>query len=255
MSDLAESSVVDKSPLSNSNNPETTIPKPRDIKSLQALIRMKPKSHHQWCVMAVALNRDILRDDGKVDDLYAMVFLLGSFELKEDAEKHAKKLIEQTGHNSIFVARYATPIPIGTATKNRAIEQVMVDKNGKLLQLEESEYQHQIKQYEERLQTMKELNEESNNESDPDSIEHFKRTAYTAVNAWQSYMEAKETMERNLELYEKSRNSLKTHYAAHPEHENQWLPLIKERLVRRGQGDLYRSIAMGYAQLRDQLLK
>ena len=64
-----------------------TIHPPAKVNSLQALIRLRPKHGHEWCVLAFVLNRDIIKQDGTLDDLYGMVFLLGSFKEQTDAEE------------------------------------------------------------------------------------------------------------------------------------------------------------------------
>jgi hypothetical protein len=243
------------------NKPEYTpivagdvIPPPKKINSLQAIMKLKPIRDSEWCVYAYVLNRDLLHEDGTLDDLRAMIFPLGSFKKREKAEAHAKYVIETTGHPAVVVAKYGVPIAISENFTGNTVEKVTVDEKGKIMQLEDEEYRKTREEYEAKIKRDRELEVEAEQETDPDSIEHFKRQCYLAIkNKAVHAVKAHETKEA-LEQYEIRKEKVRDHYVRYPEHEQDWLPYLKEKLEERGEGELYRKIELGYKDLRSELL-
>ena len=70
-----------------------SVPPPAKVNSLQAITKLKPAKHSDWCVFAYVLNRDVLLPDGKLDDLRAVAFPLGAFSEREKAEAHCKSVM------------------------------------------------------------------------------------------------------------------------------------------------------------------
>lgn len=229
-------------------------PPPRKITSLQNLMRLKSKDGHQWGVFAYALNRDMIKKDGTLDDLHAVGFLLGSYSNEEDASQFAKDIISLTGHPAIIAAKYAQPIFLTSNHDPSKVVEVPLDNKGKILELESNEYKHEKEMYEKRIKQEKELLKEANEETNPDSIEHFKRQCYLAIKNKASYVVHTKEAEKSLESYNKHQKLVKEHFIKHPEHEKEWLPYLKEKLTERGELDLYLNIEGGYKEIRNELL-
>ena len=236
--------------MSKVNNPPTLVK--RD--SLQALARLKGPQGNDWCVLAYVLNHDIIDKDGKVDDFRGVVFPLGSFDDQERAERHAKGIIELTGHAGVIVARYARPVPLTVKFDSKAVVEVPVDSKGKLVQLETAQYKYENEEYERRVKREKELTKEAEEETDRNSIEHFKRHCYLAIKDRAALEYHKKQMAEMQLNYDKHQAAIREHYTRHPEHEEQWLPYMKKKLLERGEEPLYINLENGYAKLRDELL-
>lgn len=227
---------------------------PAKKNALRALMALKPKSGHEYNVLAYVLNRDMIKSDGSLDELHGVVFSLGSFGSKEKAEKHAKQIIEQTGHPGIVVAGYGCPIRLTTDVDTAATIDVPVDVKGKLVEWEDTQYKKEKDAIEKKIKVETELMEEAQQETNPDHIEHYKRQWYLAIKNKAMYMTSKASMEAADINYQKRVSSIKDHYTKHPEHDTQFLSHLKEKLIERGEGDLYENLATAYKELHPQII-
>lgn len=244
--------------MDNSDKPligGETIPKPVNRSSLQKVIQLKPRNQcHQWNVFTYALNRDIKQEDGTIDDLYGMLCLLGSFSDRDEADKEIARLIETTGHSHFFRARYAVAVQLTNKIPSAAITNISVDDKGKLIELENAEFKQEQQQYEKRIRIEKGLVKEAEEETNPDSVEHYKRQCYLAIKHYSEYESLRKKMEETLQNYQKRAALVKEHYQKHPEHDQEWLPHIKQTLENRGELSLYHFLEGGYKKYRNQLL-
>lgn len=233
-----------------------SIPKPTNQNALQKIVKLKPRNQcHQWNVFAYVLNRDLVNEDGTIDDLYGMLFPLGSFADRDDADKEVDRLIEVTGYSNIFRARYAFAVPLSDKIPSSNTSHVNVDDKGKLIKLENAEFQQEKQQYEKRIALEKELVKEAEEELDPDSIEYYKRQCYLAIKHYAEYEDLQKKMAETLQNYGKRAALVKAHYEKHPQHDQEWLPHIKTTLSERGELSLYQFLENGYKKYREQLLK
>ncbi len=231
-----------------------TIPPLPKVNSLQALMRLRPKKTHKFCVFAFVLNRDMINKDGALDDFYGYVFPLGSFDDKHDADKHAKTIIELTGHPAVVSSKYATPVPLSSKFDPKTVVEVPVDVKGKIIKLESDQYKQEKEYYETRVKKERELVEEAEEETNPDSIEHFKRQCYLAIKNYSAYIHSKKEADNAWNNYKKREAAVREHYSLHPEHEENWLPHLKDKLIERGELPLYSSLEAAYKELRPELL-
>ena len=224
------------------------------VNSLQALTRLRAKEGSQWCTFAFVLNRDMIKPDGTLDELHAMVFPLGSFADKDKAEEHAKNVIAITGHPGVLAAKYAAAVPLTTKFDPSVVTEVAVDAKGRLMELESAQYKREREEYERRIQQEKDIMKEAEEETNPDSIEHFKRKCYLAIQNRAKYQFHTREAATAWENYKKREMEVRDHYARHPNHEKDWLPYLKEKLIERGEMSLYSSLEAAYTEIRDELL-
>jgi hypothetical protein len=230
------------------------IPPLPKVNSLQALMRLRPKKTHKFCVFAFVLNKDMINKDGSLDDFYGYVFPLGSFDDKHKAEEHAKNIIAITGHPAVVSSKYATPVPLSSKFDPKTVTEVPVDIKGRLIKLESEQYKQEKEYYETRVKKERELLEEAEEETNLDSIEHFKRQCYLAIKNRAAYIHSKKEADNAWDNYKKREAAVRDHYAQHPEHEADWLPYLKDKLTERGELPLYSSLEAAYKELRPELL-
>ena len=231
-----------------------TIPVLPKVNSLQALSRLKPKKGSEWNTIAFALNRDIIDKDGKVDDLYGMIFSLGSFDDQEKAENHAKNVISLTGHPGVIVAKYGCAVPLSSKFDPNNVVDVPVDLKGKMINLESSQYKHDKETFEKRVKQEKEMVQEAEDETDINHIEHFKRQCFLAIKNRANYQMHQKQAEEYWNSYKKRETNVREHFKTHPEHEQNWLSYFKEKLEERGEAQIYDGIESAYLELRNELL-
>lgn len=230
------------------------IPPMPKINSLQAIMRLRPKTGAEWSTIAFVLNRDMIKSDGTLDDLHAVIFPLGSFSTQELAEEHAKNIISMTGHPAVIAARYGAPVKLTTKFDPETVVQVPVDTRGRILQLESAQYRQEREEYERRLKIERDVMKEAEEETDPDSIEHFKRQCYLAIKNRAAYQMHSKEADTAWESYKKREMEVRDHFRRHPEHEVNWLPYLKEKLIERGELNLYHAMENAYKEIRDELL-
>lgn len=231
------------------------IPHPVNLNSLQKLTRLRPQLRDQkFCTFAFVLNKDILKSDGSLDDLYAIIFPLESHETKEEGSEYARRVIQQTGHSGIVCASFAEPVRLSTDYDPRVVEEVKVDAKGKLVEMESAQYKREKEEYEMKIKREKEYQEEQEAETDPSSLEYYKRQCYVAVKNKAAYEHHKNEMDKYEEAYEKRIRLAKKHYLLYPEHESQWLIMLKDKLEERGEQKLFETIKDGYTRIRGDII-
>ncbi|CAH6419488.1 Hypothetical protein HVR_LOCUS668 [uncultured virus] len=231
-----------------------TIPPLPKINSLQALMRLRPKIGSEWSVYGFVLNKDMIQPDGTLDDLYAMIFPLGSFHDEKSAEEHAVNVISMTGHPGVIAGRYGYPIKLTSKFDPNVVKDVPVDTRGRIIQLESAQYKHEREEFEKRLKMERDMMKEAEEETDPDNIEHFKRQCYLAIKNRSSYQMHSKEAETAWENYKKREMAVRDHYRRHPEHESDWLKHLKVKLTERGELNLYKAMKNAYKEIRDEML-
>jgi len=231
-----------------------TIPPPSKIEGLQAITKLRPISGCRYCVYTFALNQDIIDENGKVDDFRGMFFILGTFDNKKDAEDHMKDLMIKTKHSEFYISEYGKSIRIETKIDTSNISKIYVDNNNKIKELETEQYKRDKELYEKRVKLENDIVQEAENEYNTDHIDHFQRQCYLALKNKTVYETKKQEIEKSLNNYEKNVSAIREHYLKHPEHEEEWLPNLKEKLTMRGELSMYNIIESNYLKFRDELL-
>jgi hypothetical protein len=227
---------------------------PRKVNSLQALTRLKPIRGCSWCTFAFVLNKDMITTNGSLDDLHAMVFMLGSFDNETDACKHAETIIKITGHTGVIAAPYGAAVPLTSKFNPNDVTSVNVDIKGRIIEMESAQYKSDREEHDNQIKRDKDIMREAEEETNSDSIEHFKRQCYLAIKNRASFQVHQKDASNSWNNYKKRETAVREHYSKHPEHETDWLPYLKEKLIERGEQDLYHSIETAYKEIRNELL-
>lgn len=228
--------------------------KPKYSKSLTALTKLKPVNAYEYGVYAYVLNTDMVNSEGQIEDLYGVMFYLGSFPTAEQAKDHVVKLIEETGHTHIRVARYGSCSKLTSTVMLDNVEFVRLE-NGKLKKFEDDEFEKQKRQYDDRLKVEKLNEEESKREDDKDTLEYLQRQVFLALNhkAKIEYMRAQ--LEEVTKKYSECETKIRNHHNEHPDHEGQILDYFKNKLERNKEGYLFDSIKSAYDNVREDLFQ
>lgn len=230
------------------------IPPLPKVNSLQALTRLRAKRGCEWSTFAFVLNRDMIKEDGSLDELHAVVFPLGSFDNEDRAEEHAKNVISITGHPGVIAAKYGTPVPLTTKFNPQVVTEVKVDMKGRLMKLESDQYERENEEFERRVKQERDIIKEAEDETDPDNIEHFKRQCFLAIKNRAAYQQHKREADMAWENYKIREANVRIHYAKHPEHEEHWLQYLRAKLIERGEMNLYMSLEAAYKEIKNELL-
>lgn len=224
-------------------------PKPTMINGMFNI--MKLPFENKWHVIAYAINKDIVDSNGNIDSLRAMIAPMGSYKTEDEAMKETEKIIEKTGHHAFKIIKSGIFAEISTEPDSQIISTVTVDMQGKILKIENEEFEKQKKLYDKKLLYEKEIMEECQLECDPNSIEHYKRSAYLVTKHYMAYLELKNESEKMYKNYELRKKVLKEHLKNHPEHEAEFLPYFKNKLESRGEIDIYNKIENVYNEYKE----
>jgi hypothetical protein len=230
------------------------VPPPSKVNSLQALTRLRPKTGVEWSTFAFVLNRDMIKPDGTLDELHAVVFPLGSFDSEEKADEHAKNVMEITKHPAVVSAHYGTPVPLKVKFDPKVVKEVDFDMKGKIIELESAQYKREREDYEKRAKLERDVMKEAEEETDVNNIEHFKRQCYLAIKNRASFQMYRKQADSAWENYKKRELAVREHFVRHPQHEKEWLPYLKEKLTERGELELYYGMEAAYKEIRSELL-
>jgi hypothetical protein len=228
---------------------------PLTISSLQKLLQLPLKKECTWNVFAYCIHDDIIKEDGSLEEDRALVFLLGSFKHIADAEEHVKYVMEKTGYAHIIIAKYGMPVKITTKRDDNVIEQITTDLTGKIIKMDTQNLKKQQALYEDKVKMEQALIEESKQENNQDSIEYFKRKAHLATKYLTNSIELEKKAESFKQQYQEQKVLLKDHLSKYPEHEAQFLPYLKDKLLMRGEDELYYNIEHHYIKYREQILQ
>lgn len=227
---------------------------PRKVESLHALMKLKPTKGNKFCTFAFALNRDMIKEDGTLDDLHAVVFPLASFDNEESAHNYVRDVIQRTGHSGIIASKFGAPVQLTSKFDPENTTEVVVTSDGVIVDLESAQYERDKAIYEENIKRETELLKEAEAECDPEDIEHFKRQAYLAIKNLSGFKFHLQKAKEFRDDYLNRRDILRDHYKRHPEHEERFIPYLEEKLTQRGELNLYNSIEHAYSAIREELL-
>lgn len=215
--------------------------------TLMSVMKQPAPEGCTWCVFTFILNGEI--DQSLANPNYGYVIPLGAFPTHEAAVEHVTKLIEKTGHKMFCVVKYGVAKKLETFYDN--LVPVPVDEKGHVIKMQQS---NEDRIMEERAQIHQELQAEGVLEKDPETMEHFSRHCYLAVDARSNLEKAKESVIYWTEVCEKENTIVQEHYHRHPEHADGWLDYMQKKLFRRREHGLYSLICDVYQQFRNDIL-
>lgn len=218
------------------------------VDCLKKLVSLTPLTGKEWCVYTYILNSD------NNDDLKGLFFILGCFDTYQAALNHTHYIIEQTGCQKVGIARYSAAINLTNVINNDSID-VPVDIKGKLIKFENQLIEKERKMVEDKIKRDEEYKKECEEEYDDTHIEHYKRNVYLTLKHLALINEYQQKINELQNLYQIRKNNVIQHYQLYPEHDTQFLPYLKDKLVKRGEEVLYNNIEQLYLKYRDQLLK
>ncbi len=201
--------------------------------SLKKLVALQPLTGKEWYVYSFVLNND------SSDELKGLFFILGCFATYQQALNHLHYLIEETGVKKLGIARYSAAICLQHTTDS---VEIVVDTKDKLIKFDNQQFNDEKKRAEEKRLRDEEMLEECEKECDESTIEHLKRNIYLTLKHHSLIEDYQQKISQLNKVLETRKAIVTNHLKLYPEHEQQILPYLKEKLVRRGEEDLYHHI-------------
>jgi hypothetical protein len=221
----------------------------RDI--VRRLLKEKPPKGQNWSVFCYFLNRDIVVD-GKADDLFGYVIMLGSYKTEEQAKQRVEALIQETGHAGFCAAKYGVPGPL-ERTPRQHVTLIHVDEKNRLVKMADKESDEEQAQHKEKERIQHEILEEKDRELNPNDIEHFRHNAMCLLENRSAIQLYKAKLQEAEDAYKLRVEAVCTHRARHPEHEDEWVDHEEKKFAERYGTQMAAGIRAGWASLREEL--
>jgi len=219
------------------------------INGYNGIEKIRAQPGQAFCVVAYFLSTEITEDG-----CHGMWYFIGTFSTSDQATESAKSLIEKTGIQTIYATETCSWQEINDKFSPNRTKMVPIDKRGKLRQQHEKEHQEFVEQYERESEIRKEIEEELTKESDPDSLEFYIQQWFRTIKS-ESIIDKLETdLKKARKQQAESGENLRKAYRRNPSHEDNWIPLLEERLPKRGERQLLEALKSGSDILRDEIL-
>jgi len=195
-----------------------------------------------------------------VDGLHGYHIHLGNFATRERAAERVQELINITGHQQIYAHDVTRWERIDEVIRHdRIFIKAHDDPNRKQTEDDlNKQYASDLKDEDGRIKKNKEigrqLDEQQELEGKDDTIEHYAQNWFLAIKNKAEYEYHRDRMEHFHKMYVMRKDIIKTQYSAQPHFEEEWLPLYKDRLTYRGEGNVYQAMESGHAQLVEDIL-
>lgn len=220
-------------------------------KALNGLTRIKkirPQPGQEFCVIAYFLTSEVSQEG-----VHGMWFLVGTYPRSDMATERATELIEETGINSIYAMKTCDWQEINDKFTPDRTKIVPIGRDMKLREQHAREYQEQADRFEKDKEISQEIEEEQERELSDDSVEYYTRQWYLAI----KNRSAIESMKQQLVDVEKSLDqrveNIRRAHSAHPEHEENWLSILGEKLPKRNEGRLLELLQRGHHEMKDEV--
>ena len=213
------------------------------------LEKRKPPTDQEFVIYAYFLFSE--PKDGR----YGKQIYLGAYPTKKRALEEVEDIIRLTGHDCIYVTEACNWEDIDE--NKRPDRTLYVDPDTKVTDLENQYKEKILKQKEEeekRELISKELDEQVLNELKPDTIEHYAHNWFNAIKNKANYEYHKEQMEYYKQCYDTRVTKIREQYKNQPDIEKDWLNIYQDRLIRRGEEDIFLMMKTGHDNLVKDIL-
>lgn len=241
-------------------------PPPINEHTWEKLMKLKPSTpeDNRINVFAYLLNKDIVDSEGRVDDLYGLIFPLGSFshDQQDKIPSYIENIEEKTGLKSFVAGEFGLPIQLRRCgyPKFGVVHSINVDCHNKVIKLQDKEYESDLEKFKRSIQIRKDVFKEIEDEEDPDNIEYFKRRCYLMMKNKDAIDAYQEHLDEVKKYYDQRKKEAAKCLLAHPDLSDRWLPYVKEKLDFRDEMELYRALEHTYnsyieKDIRDEMEK
>lgn len=249
------------------------------INSYEALMKLKPPQGQGFAVYTYVLNEDLIpkseekrsketnKSEGnegrevpsetKEIDLsevkkepinYGLLIQLGVYPTINEAQKRVNEIISITGHETIFCAKLGMFTELSPKPINRTVITLSEGVTQSLKEIRREELEKEKK----RKEIAEEMEKERQDEQDPTNLEYLRLNLYMAIRAHSSIKSYKSKMEELKISYKERIGNIKEFISKIPEGLENFLPMIKAKLERRGEISLFESISSGFKELMEK---
>lgn len=257
--DFDENAVDDRNEVRDQDDQSgaKATPRPRKINTINALMKISQPKGQEFAVFTYFLNRDIITPEGQVDNLYGVVFHMGTYPTFNRAEKRAKQIIEMTGCVDVIVAKLGLPARLTVHPDTHLVTEVPVDLKGKLIEMQNKSWAEEEKRAEEQMSIQEEILADKEAEKDPNHPEYFRHQCFLAIRNRANYQHYKKMADDAWERYKEREQKIREFYHDNPNGhgiEEVWLENLEKKLARRDEKALFAMMKTAYEEIRDELL-
>lgn len=214
------------------------------INSFKLIAKKRPIVGQEFCVIAYFLSDQITSSGSR-----GMWFLVGTYPRPDIAEEAAISLIEESGIKSIYTMKTCDWQDINNKFEPNRIKSVPLGKDKRLQEQHLKEYEKTVQDFKKEQEIADEIEKEQELEIKNDSVEYYTRQWFLAIKN-KSLVEdltsklKEATNNMNLRI-----NNIRDSYKNHPEYEDQWLEILREKLPRRGEENILKALEKGHLEM------
>lgn len=187
----------------------------------------------------------------------AFVINLGNYATPKEASDRATDLIEITGYKGICAGPSNQWFDISesnTINRTKYVATESCPKETILRQQQQRRALEEERRRKERERVEKEIAEEQERSTDPTTIEAYTYNWYALVKNRALIEYHEQERDKAIKAYEQRVSSVQEQYKANPRHDDEFLSVLKEKLILRKEEHVYDAIEKGHKELREKVL-
>lgn len=247
LDEISESVTVD-TPASSDASYKNIITREAAFNSYIEIEKFTARPGQTFCAVAYFLTKEI-SDEGS----RGLWFFLGTFNSIKAVTKYVGKVIERTKIRSVYAMHTCTWQDINSDFKPDRTKMVPIDKESRIRQQHEKEYKSTVKAYEKEKEVSDQIEDECFREGELDSVEYYTRQWYLLIKNTSTVEKLEGDLKQAKKMQHDRITKLKEAYKNHPEHEDNWLKQLEERLPKRGETDLLEALKNGSMLLKPEI--
>lgn len=185
------------------------------------------------------------------------VINLGNYATPKEASERATELIELTGYKGICAGpstQWFDLCEANTINRTRYVATKSCSKEAILRQEHQRKYRETERRQKERERVEQEIIDEQSRLEDPETIEAYTYNWYALVKNKSLVEYHKQELAKATEAYDRRAAAVHQQYQDNPLHEDNFLVVLKEKLIRRGEEHVFDAIEKGHQELRSTVL-
>ena len=215
----------------------------RPINTFRRLQGYKIKKEYKYAIVAYFI---IQEDRGNTA---GFLNVLAYAENKEKADQLAVSIIEDTGHNALYVCKTGMWQNMNDEINVDRTEFVPFNLEGKL---EQGMYDEMKKRADERKRMQKiraTMKKEIEEEKDNTSMAHYIKNWYSAIESMNNIEKLEEQLNNSKRAYESSFGKIMEQEARQPEFKSKWFSVLMEQLKSREELSVIPCVIYGFSKI------
>lgn len=172
----------------------------------------------------------------------------------EEAKRKAVEFIEKYKIDVVKIYPMAEWRPIAEKTDKNMVNYVSANDNMTIESLEGNYHKRKLDSFREEIEASQLLAEEHMQSKNPGTIEHYSYCWYRAINTYNDIQNTRKKLNELERILDEEKRSIRTDHSVNSSLDDCWLDILREKLLKRGEGMLFETIVTGYHKMKNEVL-